>query len=89
MEEELDSIVRNKTWSLVEPPKGIKPIGLKWVYKVKKDAKGEVTRYKARLVIKGYVQKHNVDYEEVFAPVTKMEIVRLILALERMGSSSP
>ncbi|KAD4180218.1 hypothetical protein E3N88_28809 [Mikania micrantha] len=81
MKEELDSIERNGTWSLVKNPPGVKPIGLKWVYKIKKDAKGDVTRYKARLVAKGYVQKRGVDYDEVFALVTRMETVRLILSL--------
>ncbi|KAD5317537.1 hypothetical protein E3N88_17483 [Mikania micrantha] len=86
MKEELDSIERNGTWSLVKNPPRVKPIGLKWVYKIKKDAKGDVTHYKARLVAKGYVQKHGVDYDEVFAPVTRMETVRLILSLAAQKS---
>lgn len=60
---------------------GQKAIGLKWVYKLKRDSKGEVVKYKARLVAKGYVQRQGVDFEEVFAPVAKIEIVRLLIAL--------
>jgi hypothetical protein len=54
---------------------------LKWVYKLKKDTKGAVVKYEARLVAKGYVQHQGVDYEEVFAPVARLETVRLLLAL--------
>ncbi|WVZ58547.1 hypothetical protein U9M48_008813 [Paspalum notatum var. saurae] len=56
-------------------------IGLKWVFKVKKDEHGAVVRHKARLVVKGYAQRHGIDYDEVFAPVARMEAVRLLLAL--------
>ncbi|KAF8719973.1 hypothetical protein HU200_024743 [Digitaria exilis] len=62
-------------------PAGHRPIGLKWVYKVKKNAAGEVVKHKARLVAKGYVQQPGVDYDEAFAPVARIESVRLLLAL--------
>ncbi|KAJ0941493.1 putative RNA-directed DNA polymerase [Helianthus annuus] len=81
MKEELNSIERNKTWSLVELPKGKKVIGLKWVFKLKKDAEGNVTKHKARLVAKGYVQRKGVDFDEAFAPVARLETIRLLLAL--------
>lgn len=57
------------------------PQNLKWVYKVKKDNQGEVIRHKARLVAKGYVQQHGIDFDEVFAPVARLDSVRLLLAL--------
>lgn len=81
MKNEIDAIEKNNTWKLVELPSGHKPIGLKWVYKLKKDAEGNVTKHKARLVAKGYVQKQGIDFEEVFAPVTRLETVRLLIAL--------
>jgi hypothetical protein len=56
MEEEMEPIHDNKTWSLVELPRGHRAIGLKWVYKVKRDENGGIVKYKARLVAKGYVQ---------------------------------
>jgi hypothetical protein len=65
---------------LVDPPSGCRPIGLKWVYKVKKDECGAV-KHKARLVARGFVQREGIDFEEVFAPVARMESVRLLLAL--------
>lgn len=81
MIEELQSIKENKTWSLVTLPKGHRPIGLKWVYKLKHDEKGDIIKHKARLVAKGYVQRHGVEFDEVFAPVARMESVRVILIL--------
>lgn len=70
MQQEIDAIEKNNTWRLVDLPPGHKPIGLKWVYKLKKDASGNVVKHKARLVTKGYVRKQGIDFEEVFAPVT-------------------
>ena len=81
MEEEMEAIKENSTWHLTTLPPGHRVIGLKWVYKVKKDAQGAVLKHKARLVAKGYVQQHGIDYDEVFAPVARLESVRLLLAL--------
>lgn len=80
MQVELESIEKNKTWTLTTLPGNVKPIGLKWIYKVKRDASGKIIKYKARLVAKGYVQQFGIDFDEVFAPVARMETVRLILA---------
>ena len=80
MDEEIKAIEKNKTWELVEPPEGCKPIDVKWVYKKKMNAQGEVERYKARLVAKGYRQKAGIDYDEVFAPVARMETIRLLVS---------
>lgn len=81
MDKEIQSIEKNKTWNLCKLPVGHKPIGLKWVYKLKKNSDCEVVKHKARLVAKGYVQKKGVDFDEVFAPVARLDTVRLILAL--------
>lgn len=81
MEEEMDSIRSNDTWELSPLPEGHRAIGLKWVFKVKRDPAGKVVKHKARLVAKGYAQKQGVDFDEVFAPVARMETVRMMLAL--------
>ncbi|KAL9274065.1 Retrovirus-related Pol polyprotein from transposon TNT 1-94-like protein, partial [Drosera capensis] len=81
MQKELESIEKNNTWTLTELPPGHKSIGLKWVFKLKKDSDGRVIKHKARLVAKGYVQRQGIDFEEVFAPVAKLDTVRVILAL--------
>ncbi|WVZ53212.1 hypothetical protein U9M48_004185, partial [Paspalum notatum var. saurae] len=88
MEEEMASIEENKTWELVDPPVGCKPIGLKWVYKVKKNERGDVVKHKARLVAKGFVQREGIDFEEVFAPVARMDSVRPLLARRPRGAWS-
>ena len=80
MLDEMTAIEASDTWRLVDAPPRVKPIGLKWVYKTKKDATGVITKYKARLVAKGYVQQQGVDFDEVFAPVARLESVRLLLA---------
>ena len=81
MEDELGSIRENETWCLVDLPNGQKAIGLKWIYRLKKDTEGKIVKHKARLVAKGYGQEQGIDYEEVFAPVAHMESVRLPIAL--------
>lgn len=81
MDEEIQAIEKNDTWELIKLPKGHKPIGVKWVYKTKRKANGDVERHKARLVVKGYSQRHGIDYDEVFAPVVRLETIRLIIAL--------
>ena len=80
-EEEIHSITKNDTWNLMELPLGVKPIGLKWVFKIKRNSDGSINKYKARLVAKGYVQKYGVDFEEVFAPVARIETMRLLVNL--------
>ncbi|GKV41340.1 hypothetical protein SLEP1_g48885 [Rubroshorea leprosula] len=81
MDEEMNAIKKNDTWELVTLPQGHAAIGVKWVFKEKKNSKGEVERYKARLMAKGYKQQHGIDYEEVFAPVARLETIRLIISL--------
>lgn len=81
MKREMDAVEKNGTWQLTKLPPGHKVIGLKWIFKIKKDITEEVLKYKARIVAKGYVQQQGLDFEEIFAPVTRLETVRMILAL--------
>eukprot|EP00253_Pinus_taeda_P013408 PITA_13408 len=81
MDEEMNAIERNKTWELVELPKGKEVIGFKWVYKTKRNAEGKIERHKATLVVKGYKQQYGRDYEETFTPVARMETVRAVLPI--------
>jgi len=81
MKQELQSVEKNKTWELVDLPAGHRPISLKWVFKLKKDEKGVATKHKARLVARGLVQQEGIDFDDAFAPVARMESVRVLLAL--------
>nr|GFC80587.1 putative ribonuclease H-like domain-containing protein [Tanacetum cinerariifolium] len=69
-----------KVWTLVDYPKGVRPIGTKWVLKNKKDEKGIVVRNKVRLVAQWHTQEEGIDYDEVFAPVARIEAISLFLA---------
>ena len=81
MDEQIKSIEKkNQTWNLVVLPTGAKKIGVKWIYKTKLNESVEVNKYKARLVVRGYTQEHGIDYAEVYAPVTRMDTVRMIIA---------
>nr|GFC49107.1 copia protein [Tanacetum cinerariifolium] len=80
MQEELLQFKIQNVWVLVDYPKGVRPIGTKWVLKNKKDERGILIRNKAKLVAQGYTQEEGINYEEVFAPVARIEAIRLFLA---------
>nr|GEV88886.1 hypothetical protein [Tanacetum cinerariifolium] len=80
MQEELLQIKMQKVWVLVDFPNGKRAICTKWVFMNKKDQRGIVVRNEARLVAQGHTQEKGIDYEEVFAPVARIEAIRLFLA---------
>ncbi|GJX33185.1 putative ribonuclease H-like domain-containing protein [Tanacetum coccineum] len=80
VKEELLQFKLQKVWILMDLPKGHRAIGTKWVYRNKKDERGIVIRNKARLVAQGHTQEEGIDYDEVFAPVARIEAIRMFLA---------
>nr|GEU69063.1 retrovirus-related Pol polyprotein from transposon TNT 1-94 [Tanacetum cinerariifolium] len=82
MQEELNEFERLKVWELVPRPYCLMVITLKWIYKVKLDELGGVLKNKARLAAKGYRQKEGIDFEESFAPVARLEVIRIFIAFD-------
>lgn len=80
MKDEMASLQKNKTWSLIKLPEGKKALQNKWVYRLKEESDGR-RRYKARLVVKGFQQKQGIDFTEIFSPVVKMTTIRVILSI--------
>ena len=81
MNDEMEALYRNQTWVVTDLPKDRKPIGCKWVYKIKYKSNGDVDRYKARLVAKGFNQKEGIDFIETFSHVAKLVTVRCLITL--------
>jgi hypothetical protein len=81
MEDEMRSMSANQVWKLEEIPKGAKTIGCKWLYKIKRDSKGNIDRFKVRLVVKGFTQREGIDYNETSSPVLSKDSFRIIMTL--------
>jgi len=79
--EELNNLKRLQTWEEVEETSNVNCIESKWIFKIKRDANGEIARFKARLVARGFSQKEGIDYDQTYAPVARFAIVRLFLAM--------
>ncbi|XP_020421230.1 uncharacterized protein LOC18775571 [Prunus persica] len=86
MDAEIQAIEKNETWERTNLLEGQKTIGVKWVYKTKLNGKGEIDKFKARLVVKGYNQEHGVDYQEIFAPVARQDTIRLVVSFAAQNS---
>jgi hypothetical protein len=81
MDEEIERIQTNQTWKLVDVPEDKDVISVKWIYKTKKNAEGNVHKHKARLVARGFTQQLGIDFNEFFSPIVHMDIVRIVLAI--------
>ena len=80
MQEELQQFDKNKVMTLIKCPQDVIVIGMKWVFRNKTDENDTVIKNKARLVAKGYSQQEGIDYDETFAPVARMEAIRIFLS---------
>ena len=80
------SILHNHTWKLVDLPPGCKPLSSKWVFKRKRKVDRLIEKYKARLVIKGYMQTKGLDYFDTYSPVMRINSIRMVLAIVALRS---
>ena len=81
LKSEINSILHNHTWELVDLPLGCKPLSSKWVFKRKRKVDGLIDNYKVRLVIKGYKQTEGLDYFDIYSPMTRITSIRMVLAI--------
>src|SRR5438046_10060775 len=81
MIEEIEVVIQHRTWELTNLSSGKRVIPLKWIYKIKRDAKGVLEKYKARIVVRDFSQIVDLDFDETFAPIVRIESIRIILTI--------
>ena len=81
IDSEINSIMKNQTWEVVDRPQGRTPITGKWIFKIKRNMQGGINKLKARIVVRGFQQKEGLDYNDIFAPVVRWSTILIIFAL--------
>ena len=81
MEEEMEIMFKRGVWRLTTLPEKVKPLGCRWVFTLKRNEKGEIVRYKARLVAQGYKQIKGESYNEVFSPMVNFGVIRFFFSI--------
>ena len=80
----MEALEKNGTWEMGPLPVGKKLVGNHWVFTIKYHSNGSIVRYKARLVARGYTQSYDIDYNETFPPVAKLNTIRVLIAFAAM-----
>ena len=83
---EIESILQNHTWELVDFPPSSKPLGYKWIFKRKMKSDGSIEKCKVRLVVKGYRQKEGLDYFDTYLPVTRITSIQMLIAIASLNN---
>ena len=81
VQEEIQALEKNRTQEISKLPEGKTNVGCKWIFTAKHNSDGSINRFKAQLVAKGFTQCHGIDYEEIFAPVTKLNSIKVLLSI--------